>query len=228
MDLQDARFAMVSGRSPIESERFAPRLYIVTPPIADAMRFAATLEPVLEAGDVAALLLRSAVADEDAVRCDVETIAPLSRRGGTALLIEGMPELAARTLADGAHLSDLSGLASALRILEPERIVGAGGLKTRHDAMVAGEAGADYVMFGEPDATGARPSLSAVLERIAWWAELFEPPCVGFAAHLDDVPRLVDAGADFVAAGDLVWNHPGGPACGLSTLAAALRTRETA
>jgi len=218
---------MVSGRPPIEGERLAPRLYIVTPPVADAMSFAGSLEPVLEAGDVAALLLRSAVANAEEVRRHVETIAPLSRRRGTALLIEGMPELAARTLADGTHLPDPSGLAAALRILKPERIVGAGGLKTRHDAMVAGEAGADYVMFGEPDATGARPGLNAVLERVAWWAELFEPPCVGFAAHLDDVRRLVDAGADFVAAGELVWNDAGGPVCGLRTLAAALRTRET-
>ena len=48
--------------------------------------------------------------------------------------------------------------------------------------MLAAEAGADYVMFGEPDAAGHRPSFEAIAERVAWWAEVFEPPCVGFAA----------------------------------------------
>jgi hypothetical protein len=60
--------------------------------------------------------------------------------------------------------------------LKPDRILGVGGLVTRHDAMVAGEAGADYVLFGEPDAKGERPSADAICERLDWWAELFEPP----------------------------------------------------
>jgi thiamine-phosphate pyrophosphorylase len=198
----------------------------VTPAVADACRFAASLEPVLDAGDVAAVLLRSKVADEQLVRRHVETIAPLAHRYGTALLIEAMPELAARTAADGAHVRDLSGLTAALKVLKPDRIVGAGGLRTRHDAMVAGAAGSDYVMFGEPDAAGGRPSLEALLERVGWWAELFEPPCVAFAARLDEVSRLAEAGADFVAAGELVWHDADGPASGLRALAARLGTRE--
>ena len=48
--------------------------------------------------------------------------------------------------------------------------------------MVAAEAGADYVMFGEPDAAGERPGFAAIEERVAWWAEVFEAPCVGYAA----------------------------------------------
>ena len=89
--------------------------------------------------------------------------------------------------------------------LKPDRIAGAGGLTTRHDAMTAAEAGADYVMFGEPDETGARPSFEAIEERIAWWAEVFEAPCVGYAASLDEIAPLVKAGADFVALGDWIW-----------------------
>ena len=52
--------------------------------------------------------------------------------------------------------------------------------------MAAGEAGADYVLFGEPDAKGQRPSVEAIAERLQWWAELFEPPCVGFAASREE------------------------------------------
>ena len=69
----------------------------------------------------------------------------------------------------------------ALPTLKPDRIAGVGGLSTRHDSMAAGEAGADYVLFGEPDAQRQRPSVEAIAERLQWWAELFEPPCVGFA-----------------------------------------------
>jgi thiamine-phosphate pyrophosphorylase len=217
---------MVSRPSPSESEPFGPQLYIVTPPTNDAHRLAASLEALLDAGDVAALLLGS-TADDEAMRRHVDTIAPLTNRRGIALMIEARPELAARTVADGAHVSDLSGLSAALKVLKPGRIVGAGGLRTRHDAMVAGEMGADYVMFGEPDATGRRPSLEALLERVTWWAELFEPPCVGFATSLEEVSRLAEAGADFIAAGDLVWQDADGPASGLRALAARLGTGET-
>ena len=220
------RAPMVSRAPPNEQKPRAPRLYIVTPPVSDAHRLAASLEEVLGAGDVAAVLLRSAANDEALVRRHVDTIAPLAQRAGTALLIEAMPELASHTVADGAHVGDLSGLSAALKALKPDRIVGAGGLKTRHDAMVAGEMGADYVMFGEPDATGRRPSVVALIERVAWWAELFELPCVGFVTELDEVSQLAAAGADFVAAGDLVWHDPDGPASGLRALAARLG-RET-
>jgi thiamine-phosphate pyrophosphorylase len=72
--------------------------------------------------------------------------------------------------------------------------------------MLAAEAAADYVMFGEPDADGRRPGFDAVLERVSWWAEVFEAPCVGFAASLDEVEALVQSGADFIAIGDPLWN----------------------
>ena len=92
-------------------------------------------------------------------------------------------------------------------------IAGSGGLRSRHDAMLAAEAGADYAMFGEPDRSGGqgnqgnRPAFDTVLERIAWWAELFQPPCVGYAANLDEVGALAQAGADFVALGDWIWRE---------------------
>ena len=86
-------------------------------------------------------------------------------------------------------------MAEALPTLKPDRIAGVGGLATRHDSMAAGEAGADYVLFGEPDAQKQRPSIEAIAERLQWWAELFEPPCVGFAASRDEAgmssPRRV-------------------------------------
>jgi thiamine-phosphate pyrophosphorylase len=93
--------------------------------------------------------------------------------------------------------------------------------------MRAGEAGADYVMFGEPDASGHRPSFAAVAERIAWWAEVFEVPCVGYAQTLDEVDAIARARAEFVAVGDLVFADPRGPAAALADVAARLAATET-
>src|SRR5258705_150257 len=86
------------------------------------------------------------------------------------------------------------------------------GPSIRHDVMVAAEAGADYVMLGEPDRDGRRPSFEAIIERVAWWAQLFEIPCVAFAASADEVAPLAAAGADFVALGDWVFADARGPA----------------
>ena len=121
---------------------------------------------------------------------------------GAALLLDGHAEIAARAGADGAHLTGIEAFTAAVEGLKPARIAGCGGLHTRDDAMLAAERGADYVMFGEPEADGQRPSFEAILERIEWWAEVFEIPCVGFAATPDEVGPLVAAGADFVAIGD--------------------------
>jgi thiamine-phosphate pyrophosphorylase len=93
--------------------------------------------------------------------------------------------------------------------------------------MLAAEAGADYVMFGEPDTTGRRPSFDAVVERVAWWAELFEIPCVGFAASLDEVKPLVAAGADFVAIGDCIFADARGDAAAVAEAARRLAVAET-
>jgi thiamine-phosphate pyrophosphorylase len=93
--------------------------------------------------------------------------------------------------------------------------------------MVAAEAGADYVMFGEPDAAGRRPSLEAIADRVAWWAELFEVPCVGFAASLEEVEPLAAAGADFVAM-DCVFADAASTAASVADAAQRLARVETA
>jgi thiamine-phosphate pyrophosphorylase len=197
------------------------RLYLITPPIEDARLFAADLKSALAAADVAAVLLRFAGPEEvQNWREPVATLAPVVQTRGAALLLDGRPELAGRLGADGAHLTGADALQHAIGSLKPQRIAGAGGLKTRHDAMIAGESGADYVMFGEPDAAGRRLAFPAIIERVAWWAELFEPACVGYAASFEEVGPLVAAGADFVALGDLVWS--GGAAAAVRTAAAAI------
>src|SRR3981189_2654856 len=144
-----------------------------------------------------------------------KTLAPVIQGSGAALLLDGHVELVARAGADGAHLTGIEAMQEGLPTLKPDRIAGVGGLATRHDSMAAGEAGADYVLFGEPDAKGQRPSIEAITERLQWWAELFEPPCVGVATSREEAYEFAAAGADFVLVGDFIWADPRGAAAAL-------------
>jgi thiamine-phosphate pyrophosphorylase len=69
------------------------------------------------------------------------------------------------------------------------------------DAMMLGEAGADYVGFGIPAHVEDRETARArQLDLVAWWGEIFEPPCVAFDVEtIGDAAHLAAAGADFVA-----------------------------
>jgi len=185
--------------------RPAPRLYLITPPVGDSETFARELAAALDAGDVAAVLLRLADGDERTLINRTRAIAAIVQPRDIALLVDGRADIAIRAGADGAHLTGIEALTAALDALKPDRIAGSGGLRSRHDAMLAAEAGADYAMFGEPDHSGNRPAFDTVLERIAWWAELFQLPCIGYAANLDEVGALAQAGADFIALGDWIW-----------------------
>ena len=208
--------------------RPAPRLYLVTPPVADAQAFSVTLAAALAAGDVAAVLLRLAEGDERTQINRAKTLSPAVQDKGAALLLDGHADLVARAGADGAHLTGIAEFTSALEQLKPERIVGVGGLTTRHDAMAAAEAGADYVMFGEPGAAGERPTFDAIEERVAWWAEVFEAPCVAYAASYEEVAPMAKAGADFVALGDWLWRDPQAIVETMARAAGHLRLPESA
>jgi thiamine-phosphate pyrophosphorylase len=204
----------------------ASRLYLVTPPLAETRDFAASLGEAIAGIDVAAVLLRLEPAGERDLINRVKALAGAVQPTGAALLIDGQPDIAARAGADGAHLTGIASFTAAVGTLKPARIAGCGGLKTRHDAMLAGERGADYVMFGEIEAGGRRPAFAAIIERVEWWAPLFEIPCVGFAAELTEVGPLAAAGAEFVAVSDVVWNDPRGLAAALSDVLQRLTKSE--
>ena len=215
----------MASQRPAETRRPAPRLYLVAPQ--DAPELANQLADALGAADIAAVLLRLPATDERGQVNHVKALAPTVQNRGAALLLDGHPDLAARAGADGSHLSGIDALGSALATLKPARIAGCGGLETRHEAMVAAEAGADYVMFGEPDTSGGRPAFEAIAQRVAWWAEVFEIPCVGFAATLDEVEPLAAAGADFIAMGDCVFGAGHGAAAAVADAARRLAIAET-
>jgi thiamine-phosphate pyrophosphorylase len=178
------------------------RLYLITPPLDAAAldAFAPRLAAALAAGDVASVLARAARGAE--LKPIVARLSEIAAAGEAALLIEGDPRIAARLGADGVHVEGVEAVAEAVASSKGERIVGAGGLRLRDDAMTAAEAGADYVMFGEPGSGDE----AQTLERVRWWAEIFQTPCVAYAAHLEDIAPLAAAGADFIAVGGAVWD----------------------
>ena len=206
--------------------RAPPRLYLVTPHLGEPDGFAAALGGAVGAADVASVLLRLKPDGERALINRIKALAAVVQPQGVALLLDGHAALAARASTDGAHLTGIDAFIAESQGLRPARIAGCGGLATRHDAMLAGEHGADYVMFGEPDGAGRRPSFEAILDRIEWWAELFEIPCVGFAATAKEVGPLVEAGADFVAIGGALWDDPRGSTAAAADIAARLKSRE--
>jgi thiamine-phosphate pyrophosphorylase len=186
-------------------------LYLVTPLLSDAGAdaFAGVFAEALEAAPIACALLR--LSPDSLAGADV-VAAPFLRaavRADCALLIENDVPLAARIGADGVHVAGAGpDLAAAIKRLKPKLIVGAGSLRTRDEAMTAGEMGADYVMFGEPRSGGRALDPGSLIERVAWWAEIFETPCVAYADTLAAARALKDAGADFVALGDAIWESP--------------------
>ncbi len=204
----------------------ATRLYLVTPPVSDPAAFRPLLEAALAGGEVACLHLRIASPEPQAVKRFVQALAPVAQAKDVAVLIDPPADWreVARIGADGVHCADPARAAEAVEAMKPDRIAGFGGLKSRDAAMGAGEAGADYVMFGEPRPDGTVPPAEQVIERCRWWAELFNTPCVGYAAGPEMVAPLAATGVEFVALGPWVFaGAPGEAAAAIREAAAALR-----
>lgn len=184
------------------------RLMLVTPPVADAEAMAFRLMQAMAGGDVAAILLRLTEGDDRSRIERVKRLAGPVQSSNVALVVEASALVAARGGADGVHLTQgPEAVAEARSSLKSERIIGAGGLRARHDAMDIGEAGVDYVMFGEPRPDGSLPPLPAVIERTGWWAEIFETPCVAYAPDAEAIAPLVETGAEFVALGSWAFEE---------------------
>jgi thiamine-phosphate pyrophosphorylase len=182
-----------------------PRLFLITPRLDDAAAFAAKLEAAVGAADVACVLLRTAARDAGAAKAIVRALAPIAQKRGAAVLVEDDARLAVRAEADGVHLAGEAALDDALGALKPDRIVGIGALADRDAAMRAGETGVDYLMFGGPDDPAAPDEVAALS---AWWAEIFNVPCVAYAHSPEVAGALAETGVEFVALCDGLWEAP--------------------
>lgn len=210
----------------------AARLYLVTPVIEDAAAFAPRLAEACATGQVAAVLLRLPKADERTLVNHIKVLASAAQEHGAALIVSAFGDadlsiVAGRAGADGVHaMSGQFDLKELRQQLKSERALGVGGIRTKDEAMSAGEAGADYLLFGEPRPDGTIPALESVIERATWWAEIFETPCVAYAPDLEAIPALVATRAEFIALGDAVWSHPDGPAKAVAAAMALIGEQE--
>ncbi|WP_181706658.1 thiamine phosphate synthase [Chthonobacter rhizosphaerae] len=200
------------------------RLYLVTPRAIDLSAFPATLEAALAGGDVASLLIAPEVSSEAHLQRIAEALTPIAQARDVAVLVADDTRAMGRAKADGLHVeAGLEALAEAVEKFEGRSIVGAGNLKTRHEAMAAGEAGADYVMFGLLAREDDEEAHRKTLDLGAWWASLFEPPCVVLAGRTrQSVEDCAATGAEFVAVRGFVWDHPDGPAAAVAEANAIL------
>ncbi|MBA4209065.1 MAG: thiamine phosphate synthase [Parvibaculum sp.] len=212
------------------------RLYLITPPRFEPKAFADTLKTALDAGDVACLQLRlkgenEAPPEADAISRATEVLMPLAQARDVAFLINDRPDLAAELGADGTHIGQTDmAYAEARKLLGPDRIIGVTCHASRHLAMEAGEAGADYVAFGAFYKTDTKEPISrAEPDILTWWSELFELPCVAIGGITpENAAPLVRAGADFLAVSSGVWSHDDGPAAAVRALNRIMLEESTA
>jgi thiamine-phosphate pyrophosphorylase len=184
------------------------RLYLITPPAIDDLgAFAETLKGALDAGDVAALQIRLKGAPDEAIGRACEALLPLAQGRGVAVIMNDRPDLAAR--------------------LGPGRMVGVTCHDSRHLAMDAAEAGADYVAFGAffdttTKQAAARPDLAILTD----WQEIMQTPCVAIGGvTTGNCGPLIQAGADFLAVSAGVWAYPDGPAAAVKAFNKAFAGR---
>jgi len=198
------------------AQRQACRLYLITPPVVDDLdAFAEALEAALDAGDVAALQVRLKPATDAQVEAAVRRLAPIAQSRGVAVILNDRPDLAARLGCDGVHVGqDDVPVAQARRIMGPHAMIGVTCHDSRHLAMEAAEAGADYVAFGAFFPTGTKETVHRPdPEILTIWQETMEVPCVAIGGiTAGNAGELMRAGADFVAVSAGVWSHPEGPA----------------
>jgi thiamine-phosphate pyrophosphorylase len=194
--------------------RGTTRLYLITPPALDAERFANELEEALAGGDVASLQLRLKEVDDDTVRRTARVLKPIVQDRGVAFIMNDRPDLAAELDCDGVHVGEEDApYAEARRLLGPDHIVGVTCGASRHRAIAAAEAGADYVAFGAffPSMTKTAKH-HADPELLRDWSETTVVPCCAIGGITqENCGPLVEAGADFLAVIGAIWSYPKGP-----------------
>lgn len=199
------------------------RLYLITPPVLTP-DFDRVLAAALDAGDVAALQLRLKDTPEAELRRVIDRLRPIAQSRDVAFLLNDNPALAVQSGCDGAHVGQTDMKAKQARAILGNLTLGVTCHNSRHLAMEAGEAGADYVAFGAffPSATKTPPEM-AEIDTLRIWALTMEIPCVAIGGiGPENCAPLVTAGAEFLAVSGAVWNHKDGAAAGVKAMLSAM------
>jgi thiamine-phosphate pyrophosphorylase len=196
------------------------RLYLITPPrLADLAEFARVVQAALGAGDVAALQIRLKDAPDAEIEAAVRALSPIAQSRDVAVILNDRPDLAARLGCDGVHVGqDDASYAEARRAMGKDRIVGVTCHDSRHLAMEAAEAGADYVAFGAFFDTATKAAAARPDPDILYiWQDSMTTPCVAIGGiTVRNGRALVTAGADFLAVSAGIWSHPDGAAAAVA------------
>jgi thiamine-phosphate pyrophosphorylase len=209
----------------------ACQLYVITPPqIADLARFADRLNEALGAGGIACVQLRlkdndgGAPADGD-VLAAADALLPVARKYDAAFLINDRPDLALKAGADGVHIGQSDApYREARALLGDDATIGVTCHNSKHQGLIAGEAGADYVAFGAFFPTKTKvAAVTADQEILQWWAFATTTPSVAIGGITpENCAPLVRAGADFLAVSSAVWDAADGPAAAIKAFQAAI------
>jgi thiamine-phosphate pyrophosphorylase len=202
------------------------RLYLVTPEKFELTSFADHLAAALDGGDVACVQLRLKNVADDEIKRACETLLPITQKRDVAFILNDRPDLAAATGCDGVHVGqEDAGYGEARAAMGPDRTVGVTCHDSKHLAMEAADAGADYVAFGAFFPTTTKPSrFNPPPDLLRWWSDIMTVPVVAIGGiTMQNCGPLVEAGADFLAVVSAVWNCPDGPASAVKAFNQAIQ-----
>jgi thiamine-phosphate pyrophosphorylase len=197
------------------------RLVLVTPPLYEAAAFAPRLSDAFAGGDVASLIITG---DPLTLQSKAEALVPIATARGVASLVLNDTRIAARANADGVHVeSGRVNIQLALDSFRRKKIVGAGNVTSRHDAMEIAELEPDYLFFGRLDGDTANGIFPRALELAEWWSEVATIPAIVMGGKdLGSVEQAASAGIEFVALSSAVWEHAKGPGAAVAAVAERL------
>lgn len=176
------------------------RLVLIADPSKEGMEPARVLA-ALSGGDVASLILVGGGIEDGAFQKYCEAVVVPAQERGVAVVISGDSRVVGRVGADGIHLeTSAAEIDAAVRKHDGRLIVGAGGAKTRHDALDLGEAQPDYIFFGRFGYDAEPAPHPRNLDLAQWWAEIVNVPCIAQGgSEIGSVEAVAATGAEFVA-----------------------------
>lgn len=196
-----------------------PGLYLITPPLTDAAPFLPKLAEALDAADIACIRLRVAGEDEDALRRAADQVREVAHQRDVAVTLTNHFRLVRQLGFDGVHLENPRlTVRDARKALGEDAIVGAFAGASKHNGMVAAEAGADYISFGPLVANALGDGEVAEPHLFVWWSEMIQTPVVAEGGLSIDLARALAPSVDFLALDSAVWDHPDGPGKALKAL----------
>ena len=183
------------------------RIVLIAPSGESAAGFAMRFKAAISGGDVASIILPANGMDEASFQDFAEAIVPVAQEAGIAAIVADDTRIAGRVHADGVHIDGgKAALAEALESFQPKSMVGAGGAKTRDDALALGEMRPDYIFFGRFGYDNKPEPHSRNLSLGRWWAEMIQLPVIVMAgSDIASVEQVAETGAEFVALSSAVF-----------------------